>query len=273
MLSEYQTLLNGWINHKSLNLQNRTIILLDFDSPVFRSLLFTSNALIFDPQSILIVTPMSVFQFNDIILTILKFWHVRFWTAFCGLSFSAENALKEFFSVGGTRACAFWWRRQTFKTLKILFYIFAIFWRACCHRRFKLRFFLFLLFLVLSLRCGVWCLRCHVGCCRCDFVVFVAFVTKKFVCLFLPEFVKPHWFIRRIVIRRFLSLQHPFGLFDVRLVKVSFSFCLRHFSSHLLRVRGTLVGQPLAQVGPLESEREEIRLVLRPLCLVKPHLR
>ena len=78
-MSEYQTLLNGWINHKSLYLQNRTIIwldletFLDFISPVFRSLLYTSNALIFDPQSILIVTPMSVFQFNDIILTILKF--------------------------------------------------------------------------------------------------------------------------------------------------------------------------------------------------------
>ena len=192
-MSEYQTLLNGWINHKSLYLQNRTIILLDFEtfldfnSPVFRSLLFTSNALIFDPQSILIVTPMSVFQFNDIILTILKFWHVRFWTAFCGLGFSAENALKELFSVGGTRACAFWWR-WTFKTFKILFHKFvAIFWRACCHGRFELRFFLFLLFLVLSLRWGVWCLRCRVGCCRCDFVVFVTFVTKKFVCLFLPE--------------------------------------------------------------------------------------
>ena len=79
MLSEYQTLLNGLINHTSLYLQNRTIIwldletFLDFISPVFRSLLYTSNALIFDPQSILIVTPMSVFQFNDIILTILKF--------------------------------------------------------------------------------------------------------------------------------------------------------------------------------------------------------
>ena len=71
--------------------------------------------------------------------------------------------------------------------------------------------------------------------------------------LLLPELVQPAGIVigrRRVV--RLDSLEHLPRLLGVAAEEVGLAFGLRHLGSHLLRVRGPLVGKPLAEVGPLE---------------------
>ena len=161
------------------------------------------------------------------------------------LSFGAKNALEKLSPIGASGSSSL--RRRSFRLFRRRRRLLGLLPVPGRHL-FRLPDVLFALFILFAFPGKLLLLGS-------TFLIFAfrPLAPQHSVRLLLPELVQPAGIVvgrRRVV--RLDSLEHLPRLLGVAAEEVGLAFGLRHLGSHLLRVRGPLVGKPLAEVGPLE---------------------
>ena len=184
------------------------------------------------------------------------------------LGFGAKHGLQKFLPVGTSRSSSLrrrsvsWWRHRDVWTLSAAFPTFSTDVVRCRSWQRILHFLLIFLLFVVSTRSTQ--IAASVRQCRRVVGFLDLLAAQKVVRLLLSELVQARFARgRRALASRLWPFEQPPRFLDVGAVEVGLSLGLRHLGPHLLGVGVSLVGKTFAEMSPLKSERNKIRIRLR----------